>query len=142
MSGGETELGELLASLAPRMLPEEYVFCTLPGRMQAPELSALATFQEEEGLSVVLERSEALRHGFAPEAVMRCISLGVHSSLEAVGLTAAVAGRLAGLGISANVIAAYYHDHVLVPAERAEEALDALLAIRPESGEMNRRKRQ
>ncbi len=140
MSGGETELGELLAGLAPELLPEEYVFCTLPERNLAPEFPALATFQEEEGLSVVLERSGAQRLGFDRGAVMRCISLGVHSSLEAVGLTAAVAGRLAGLGISANVIAAYFHDHVLVPAERAEEALEALLAMRPESVELNRRK--
>ncbi len=140
MSGGETELGELLAGLAPELLPEEYVFCTLPERKLAPEFSALATFQEEEGLSVVLERSGAQRLGFGRGAVMRCISLGAHSSLEAVGLTAAVAGRLAGLGISANVIAAYFHDHVLVPAERAEEALEALLAMRPESGGLNRRK--
>ena len=57
---------------------------------------------------------------------MRCIRLGAHSSLAAVGLTAAVSGRLAERGISANVIAAYHHDYVFVPADRAEEALAAL----------------
>ena len=53
----------------------------------------------------------------------------VHSSLAAVGLTAAVAAALADHGISANVVAAFYHDHIFVPAERAEEALAALRAI-------------
>ena len=128
MESGEKSLGKLLASLAPELLPDEYVFCTVQEgrRRNAAALPALATFWEKEGLSVVLERSQALEQGFADGAVMRCIRLGVHSSLEAVGLTAAVSGRLAERGISANVIAAYHHDYVFVPADRAEEALAAL----------------
>ena len=53
-------------------------------------------------------------------------SLMIHSSLDAVGLTAAVASRLADHGISANVVAGYYHDHIFVPVEAAEQALGAL----------------
>ena len=60
---------------------------------------------------------------------MRCITLTVHSSLEAVGLTAAIATELAGLGISANVVAAYYHDHVFVPCAQAEQAVAGLAAL-------------
>ena len=128
MESGEKSLGKLLASLAPELLRDEYVFCTLSDGQcrEATALPALATFWEQEGLSLVLERSQALEHGFADGAVMRGIRLGVHSSLEAVGLTAAVSGRLAERGISANVIAAYHHDYVFVPADRAEEALAAL----------------
>ena len=55
-----------------------------------------------------------------------CIVLTVHSSLNAVGLTAAVAGALAAAGISANVVAAHYHDHIFVPSERAVDALAVL----------------
>jgi hypothetical protein len=54
------------------------------------------------------------------------ITLNVHSSLEAIGLTAAVAGRLALHGISANVVAAYYHDHIFVPTADAERAVVVL----------------
>ncbi len=124
----ETNLPKLLTALAPRLLPEEYVFCSLPQSRwrEAMDWRALASFREEEGLSLVLERPLALRHGFDAAPAMRCISLGAHSSLEAVGLTAAVAAKLAEAGISANVIAAFHHDHILVPADRALEALEAL----------------
>jgi hypothetical protein len=57
------------------------------------------------------------------------ITLRVHSSLAAVGLTAAVAAALSDHGISANVVAAYCHDHIFVPADRAEEALAALRSL-------------
>ncbi len=114
--------------MEPRLLPDEFVFCSVAHERAdaVADLPALATFREEEGLSLVLERSLAESRGLRYGPVMRCISLGVHSSLEAVGLTAAVAGKLAGLGISANVIAAHYHDHVFVPVARAKEALEAL----------------
>jgi hypothetical protein len=75
-------------------------------------------------------RSEAARLGLPPAPVFRRIALGVQSSLEAVGLTAAVAGALARQGISANMVAAFHHDHVFVPADRAEEALACLLDLR------------
>lgn len=48
------------------------------------------------------------------------------SPLEAVGLTAAVSGALAGAGISANVVATFFHDHVFVPKASAELALAVL----------------
>ena len=75
---------------------------------------------------MVVARQDADRAGLAYDSVFRCITLNVHSSLEAVGLTAAVSGKLAETGISANVIAAYYHDHIFVPAEKADAALSAL----------------
>lgn len=124
---GETDLNKLLSSLAPVLRAGGYVFCSVPASV-SPDLSAapLATFDEEEGTTLVLEQSAADAAGLDYGPVLRCITLQVHSSLEAVGLTAAVAGALADAGISANVIAAYHHDHVFVPAERAEEALRIL----------------
>lgn len=118
----------LLAGMEPRLLPEEFVFCTVDdGENEAlADLPALATFREEEGMSLVLERTIAESRGFRYGPVMRCISLTVHSALDAVGLTAAISSRLARQGISANVVAAYFHDHVFVPVERAEDALEAL----------------
>ena len=129
MSGasGETDLDKLLSGLAPLLHDQDYVFCTVPADA-VPDLAslALATYQEQDGTTLVLEQSAADAEELDYGAVLRCITLQVHSSLEAVGLTAAVAGALAEAGISANVIAAYYHDHVFVPADRAEDALAIL----------------
>ena len=134
MEYGGKDLRRLLAKMELRLLPEEFVFCTASdGENEAlADLPALATFREEEGLSLVLERALADRRGIAYGPVMRCISLTIHSVLEAVGLTAAISNRLARRGISANVIAAYFHDHVFVPAARAEEALEALRELSAE----------
>jgi len=122
-----TELQELLARLSPRLEPGEYLFCTLAGMAVPPaHLQPLATIREPEGLSLVLPAECARDNGLACQGPFRLISLRVHSSLEAVGLTAAVAQTLASASISANIIAGYHHDHLLVPADRAEAALQAL----------------
>jgi len=125
---GEIDLEKLLALLQPKLLPEVYVFCTVSDKSFAAlaKLDPLATYQEEEGLSLLLKKSIADREGLEYTSEFRGITLSVHSSLDAVGFTAAVANKLASLGISANVIAAHYHDHVFIPASKAEMALDAL----------------
>ncbi len=74
----------------------------------------------------MLEKSVALDAGLVFEGAFKQITLTVHSSLDAVGLTAAVSTKLASKGISANVIAAFYHDHIFIPSEKAHQALDAL----------------
>ena len=80
-------------------------------------------------MSLVITREVAEEADIVFDCTFRLISLRVHSSLEAVGLTAAIAGKLASKGISANVIAAFHHDHILVPTRQAEDALAALKEI-------------
>ncbi len=58
----------------------------------------------------------------------------MHSDLQAVGLTAAVATALAEAGISCNVVAAAYHDHLFVPVESASQAIAALRTLQERSG--------
>jgi hypothetical protein len=127
---GIVELETLLKSLSPDLSNTEYVYCSLPAHADFERLEPLATFNEAEGVSLVITRDAAERAAIVFEKTFRLITLKVHSSLEAVGLTAAVAGKLAEKGISANVIAAFYHDHILVPADRALEAIDALAELR------------
>ncbi|MCB9490554.1 MAG: ACT domain-containing protein [Dehalococcoidia bacterium] len=126
---GLTDLDQLLAHLEPSLREGEYVFITVDDDTMTDELQPLATFVEDEGRSLIVERERAEAAGLAVEGVFRCITLTVRSSLEAVGLTAAVAGVLAEAGISANVVAAFHHDHVFVPAADAERALSVLRGL-------------
>lgn len=124
---GVKELDQLLSAMKPRMTNDEFVFCTVVGELSNyAHLRPVATFLELEGLTLVLLKHQAQNAGLKYESSFRQITLTVHSSLEAVGLTAAVSAKLASKGISANVIAAYYHDHVFVPYDKAEQALLAL----------------
>lgn len=127
---GITDLQTLLRSLSPVLKPEEYVFITLPraGWKEVSGLDPVSVFREDEGFSLIVNRRMADSSGLSYDGVFRLISLSVHSSLEAVGLTAALSTALAGQGISANVVAAFYHDHFFVPASKAELALKALTA--------------
>ena len=125
---GEKDLGKLLASMEPVVFPDEYVFCTVVGGAYGDysEYCPVASFVEPESLTLVLTRKNADRADFQYESVFKRITLNVHSSLDAVGLTAAVSGKLAENGISANVIAGYFHDHVFVQAEKIDIAFECL----------------
>ena len=128
---GEENLDVLLGSLAPQLLEDEFVFCTLADSTYGDHAAArpLASFLEAEGLTLVVRKRAAESLGFTHTGGFRCISLGVQSSLKAVGLTAAVTGKLSEHGISANVMAAYFHDHVFVPAGHAQQALQILVEL-------------
>lgn len=125
---GETNLTTLLASMKPKLLNDEYVFCTVKDGKYGDyvEFLPLASYIEDEGLTLLLTKNNADKANLNYEGLFKGITLTVHSSLEAVGLTAAVSTKLAEKGISANVIAAYYHDHLFVQSEKSQAALDAL----------------
>jgi hypothetical protein len=128
---GERDLDKLLASLSPRLMDDDFVFCTIKGAAYGDfaDLSPLASFSEDEGLTLVLTKENADKAGLKYEFIFKCITLNVHSSLDAVGLTAEVSRQLAERGVSANIMAAYYHDHILVPAAKAADALSALIEL-------------
>ncbi|HEY0117965.1 MAG TPA: ACT domain-containing protein [Cellulomonas sp.] len=126
----ERDLAVLLATMTPVRLPGEYVFTTVPVDAPTPS-DALATVVEPEGRSVVLPREAADREGIGYDFVGAWITLQVASALDAVGLTAAVSARLGELGISCNVVAGHHHDHLLVPVDRADEAVAALVGLGP-----------
>ena len=125
---GEIDLDKLLLAMAPKLLAGDYVFSTIKDGRYGDFAAAnpMACFLEEEGLTLVLLKENADEFDLPYDCVFKCISLGVHSSLEAVGLTAAVAGKLAAHHISANIVAAYYHDHVFIPSPLAGKALAVL----------------
>lgn len=128
---GETDLDTLIRSMSPQLVVGEFVFCTFAdaGYGDHTELEPIASIEEAEGLTLVVPLSRARAQHLPCDSVYRCISLQVHSSLEAVGLTAAIARKLTERGISANVIAGFYHDHVFVQNAQAESALEALRSL-------------
>jgi hypothetical protein len=123
---GETALATLLRSMSPQLNDGDYVFCTLPDHRIPAGCEAIGSFREQEGLTLILERQQAEQAGLAFDYIAAWITLNVHSALQAVGLTAAFASALGKAGISCNVIAGYYHDHLFVGRADAERAMDVL----------------
>jgi hypothetical protein len=129
-AAGEKDLNVLLRSMRPSLAAAPFVFHTLPpDAAEELEVPPLCAFREAEGVSVIVERSRAARRGWPADDAWALITLGVHSSLQAVGLLAAVCGALAQEGISVNPVAAYHHDHLFVPWERRGQAMDILHAM-------------
>ena len=125
---GKRDLAQLLHAMSPALIAGEFVFCCFAGSRYGDhsDLEPIAAFAENEGLTLVIPRSKADENGISYESVFRCITLKVHSSLDAVGLTAAFASKLTEHEISANVIAGYYHDHIFVQQELAGKAIAAI----------------
>ncbi|MBB4568506.1 ACT domain-containing protein [Rhizobium leucaenae] len=128
---GITDLKQLISSMKPNLVDGEFVFCSVPASALTNyvHLKPIGMFQETEGMTLILSIEAARQARLPAEPVMRMITLDVHSSLEAVGLTAAFATTLGNVGISANVVAAYYHDHIFVPTADAARAMAALKAL-------------
>jgi hypothetical protein len=126
---GEADLAKLLKNMRPEHNPGEFVFCVVHSYEQAATLRPVSVFQEKEGVTVILPREQADDLSLPYSLVCAWITLTVHSSLEAVGLTAAVSRALAEENISCNAVAAYYHDHIFVPVADAERAMEVLVAL-------------
>jgi len=130
MTGPVSDRKQMIAQMAPVQRPGRYHFCTLKNPADAAGLlaAALASFHEAEGLSLILTEEQAAAAGLSTDHPMACLTLTVHSSLEGVGLTAAVARALADEGIACNMVAAFHHDHAFVPYAKAARALKVLQA--------------
>lgn len=124
---GERDLDALLSHMRPEILDGIFVFCTLAPNASIPAtISPMLTFREREGTTLVMLHEQAERAGLRHEFPSRLITLTVRSALDAVGFLAAITARLAEAGISVNAVSAFYHDHLFVPADRADEAMAVL----------------
>ena len=131
---GETDLKKLLAAMTPELLAGTYVFATLaPGVAQPEGLEPVMVFREREGVTLIVTEDAAKEAGLTASFRCRMVTLNIHSSLEAVGFLAAITTRLATAGMGVNPVSAFYHDHLFVPAERAEEALELLRRLAKDS---------
>ncbi|MFT3716502.1 MAG: ACT domain-containing protein [Gordonia sp. (in: high G+C Gram-positive bacteria)] len=130
LTRGLTDLDEILAHLDVAIRPDPYVFATVDAAEVTQFPDAAAMVREDEGLTVVLTADAARRAGVVTSPEFAWLTLTVESSLEAVGLTAAVSAALTERNISCNVLAGYHHDHLLVPFADRDRAVAALRSLR------------
>lgn len=121
-------LQDLIKQLSPKLDSITYVYCTVPKAKygELEHLKPIVSIAELEGLTLVIPLEQAKAEGLDYYRIFRRITLEGHSSLEALGLTSVVTSLLAERGITTNVIAGFYHDHIFVPSDRTDEALKAL----------------
>lgn len=126
---GETNLAILIKNMQPVLQEGDYVY-TLVEDIKSMNLEEiLFYFREKDEITVVVKREYADAQKLSYNYISAWITLNIHSSLEAVGLTAAVSAGLAKEGISCNVVAAFYHDHIFVGKADAAKAMEALLKL-------------
>ena len=123
---GEQDLQKLLKTLSAKLVEGVHVFVTLPDNQVPADLRPRMLFREGEGTTLILLKSEAETAGLDHAFACRMITLDVHSSLDAVGFIARIATELAAHGLAVNPVSAFHHDHLFVPEERAQEALQLL----------------
>ncbi|OBX18202.1 MULTISPECIES: ACT domain-containing protein [Bizionia] len=126
---GEKNLETLLKSMKPKHNVGEFVFCKTDNLDEINLSQIIMTFKEAESITLITKKEIADQLNLDYSFIASWITLTVHSSLEAVGLTAAFSKALTEHGISCNVVAAYYHDHIFVDKKDTEKAMEILNAF-------------
>jgi hypothetical protein len=123
---GEKDLDILLKTMKPKHIVGDYVFCVVNDLTKINLDDIFLMFKEQEGITVIIKKELADRLKLDYSFISSWITLTVHSSLEAVGLTAAFAKALSEEGISCNVVAAFYHDHIFVDKKDTDKSMEIL----------------
>lgn len=123
------DLSHLLGAMTPVLLPQTYVFLTLKQGAPLPAIKSVMQFREAEGVTLIAEKADVEDGGLDYEFPCRMITLNIHSSLEAVGFLAVITTHLAKLGVGVNPVSGFFHDHLFIPADRAEDVMTALVEL-------------
>lgn len=127
---GEKDLQTILKSMSVSCDNVRYGFAIVPS-ISGLEFNQLqTTFKESEGLAIHASEDYLVSKGLNSEGPFAKLTIDIHTSLEMVGLTAVMAKKLADNGISANVVAGFYHDHIFVQYDLREKAIAALLELK------------
>lgn len=145
---GEVSLSTLLSTTTFTLSPTPYVYLTSTSPLPILLLlKPLLVFHEAEGTTIITTASLALEHGYDHTFPCRMITLAAHSRLEAVGFMATVSVGLRGRGVAeisaalrerglaANVVSAYFHDHLFVPVGKEGVAMEVLEEMRERAKE-------
>lgn len=123
---GEKDLQVLLKSMKPEHVSGDYVFCKVENVKDININEIEMFFKEKEAFTIIIKKEIADVLQIEYSTVMSWVTLTVHSSLEAVGLTAAFSKALSDHQISCNVVAAFYHDHIFVNKKDTQKAMEIL----------------
>lgn len=135
----EKDLEILVKNMSPLLSAEEYVFCKVQKESFAAEFCQkespefLSSFLEADGISLILRKDLAQTKGLGFEGSFALISCQIKSDLQAVGFLALMTSALASAGIAANAISAFSHDHLLVPWQKRERAMQVLQELSEQS---------
>ncbi len=130
-STGITNLDKLIRQMQPVLNEGAFVFATVTQELlkAIPREATICEFKEEEGVTVIVSKDAAMKFKLPFSFVASWITLNVHSALEAVGLTAAFSSALGQHGISCNIVAGYYHDHIFVDIKDSKKAMEVLTKL-------------
>ena len=128
-----SNLTTLLRSMEPVLHDGVYAYCTVSHEAQIAAVASVVTVREPEGLTLVVSEEQAVAAGLPVLFRAAWITLTVHSDLDAVGLTAAFSSALGQAGISCNVVAGAFHDHLFVPVAQARKTLEVLRALQQDA---------
>jgi len=131
-SPGELELDVLIRSMQPVLYDDNYVFVTVDHEFNNLDLSPLMFFREQEGTTLIVTQKKAQGANLQYEFPCKLITLNIHSSLDAVGFLARITQRLASLRMGVNPVSGFFHDHLFVPIDRAEDAMHELKVMSSE----------
>lgn len=123
---GEKNLEILLKTMKPKMNLGEFVFCEVENLEKIKLNEIVMSFREEESITIITKKEIADKLNLKYSFIASWITLTIHSSLEVVGLTAAFSKTLSKKGISCNVVAAFYHDHIFVDKKDTQKAMEIL----------------
>lgn len=126
---GETDITKLIKGMTPRLQTGTYVFCSVKSLHAIDREQTIGEFKEREGTTIIIEKHKADELQLSYDYIAAWITLEIHSSLEAVGLTAIVSNELAQNNISCNIVAGYFHDHLFLAKNDAEKAMNVLRTL-------------
>lgn len=127
---GKLNLDEVLKTLNVSCDDIEYGFANVKDGTFIPTKEIIGTFQETEALTLIATKNYFEQQNIKYDGSYAKLTIDVHTSLDLVGLTAILSSKLAENGISANVVAAYFHDHIFVQYPLRQKAISAILQLK------------